>query len=60
MTWTKGTRRQRRGPRCQAPVKAVRGVTGAARQQMMMSDSAMLQMYMLDQSAAPGSCDCYV
>ena len=29
-------------------MKAVRGVTGAARQQMMMSDSAMLQMYMLD------------
>ena len=35
-------------PRCQAPAQAVRGVTGAARQQMMMSASAMLQMYMLD------------
>ena len=43
-----GTRLQRRGPRCQAPVKAVRGVTGAAREQMMTSASAMLQMYMLD------------
>ena len=35
-------------PKCQVPVKAVRGVTGAASEQMMMSASAMLQMYMLD------------
>ena len=35
-------------PRCQAPAQAVSGVTGAARQQMMMSASAILQMYMLD------------
>ena len=48
LTWTKGTRLQRREPKCQDPVKAVRGVTGAAREQMMTSASAMLQMYMLD------------
>ena len=35
-------------PKCQYPVKAVRGVMGAATTQMRMSAMAMLQMYMLD------------
>ena len=44
----KGTNLQRVLPKCQYPVKAVRGVTGAATTQMRMSARAMLQMYMLD------------
>ena len=36
------------GPRCHDPVKAVRGVRGAARRQIMMSAVAMLKMNMLD------------
>ena len=43
-----GTSLQRISPRCQVPVKAVRGVRGADTRQMIMSDTAMLQMYMLE------------
>ena len=39
---------QRTWPRCQASVRAVRGVRGADTRQINMSDTAMLQMYMLD------------
>ena len=39
---------QRNCPRCQVPVKAVRGVRGAETRQIIMSDTAMLQMYMLE------------
>ena len=44
----KGTSLQSVLPKCQYPVKAVRGVIGAATTQMRMSAMAMLQMYMLD------------
>ena len=50
----KGTSLQRAAPKCQDPVKAVRGVTGAATTQIRMSASAMLQMYMLDTVRRPG------
>ena len=43
-----GTSLQRNWPRCQVPVKAVRGVRGAETRQIIMSDTAMLQMYMLE------------
>ena len=43
-----GTSLQRTWPRCQASVRAVRGVRGADTRQINMSDTAMLQMYMLD------------
>ena len=53
-TCMKGTSLQRAAPKCQDPVKAVRGVTGAATTQIRMSASAMLQMYMLDTVRRPG------
>ena len=43
-----GTSLQRIWPRCQVPVKAVRGVRGADTRQMIISDTAMLQIYMLE------------
>ena len=54
LTCMKGTSLQRAAPKCQEPVKAVRGVTGAATTQIRMSASAMLQMYMLDTVRRPG------
>ena len=39
---------QRTCPSCQDPVKAVRGVRGADTRQIIMSETAMLQMYMLE------------
>ena len=54
LTCMKGTSLQRAAPKCQDPVNAVRGVTGAATTQIRMSASAMLQMYMLDTVRRPG------
>ena len=54
LTCMKGTSLQRAAPKCQEPVKAVRGVMGAATTQIRMSASAMLQMYMLDTVRRPG------